>query len=88
MKNFNIFGIHWKLQLLGEGGVTKNQDKPKYYFCSIDFHFLHSEENYLKDLPFLNKGTTENYVRSLFLKKVTMKKRTINYVWCCSFHLF
>ena len=23
MENFNIFGVHWKIQLLGEGGLEK-----------------------------------------------------------------
>ena len=25
MKNFNIFGVHWKIRFLGEGRFTKNQ---------------------------------------------------------------
>ena len=27
MKNFNVFGVHWKIRFLGGGGggVTKNQ---------------------------------------------------------------
>ena len=25
VKNFNIFEVHWKIQFLGGGGLTKNQ---------------------------------------------------------------
>ena len=25
MKNFNIYGVHWKIQFLGGGGLMKNQ---------------------------------------------------------------
>ena len=38
MKDFNIFGVHWKIRFLGEG-FTKNQYDDKITAFAISSHF-------------------------------------------------
>ena len=47
MKDFNIFGVYWKMWFSegGGGGFTKNQTQPFHKYNGMTFHYI--KDNFL-----------------------------------------